>query len=89
MIFIPARFLQLDLPVQRQIGAVVDRLGVHRHDGRRVRVAGDGGLVFDGKPVVWECVDRLRKEVAPNFFAISVECNWTAGMVIALACRDG
>lgn len=27
--------------------------------------AGEGGLVFDGKPVCWECVDRLRSD-KPN-----------------------
>ncbi len=29
--------------------------------------AGEGGLVFDGKPVCWECTERLRKDRANGY----------------------
>ena len=29
--------------------------------------AGEGGLVFDGKPALWECTERLRKDKANGY----------------------
>lgn len=29
--------------------------------------AGEGGLVFDGKPVCWECTERLRSDKANGY----------------------
>lgn len=34
---------------------------------RQLTGAGQGGLVFDGKPVCWECVDRLRSDKANGY----------------------
>lgn len=34
---------------------------------RQLTGAGAGGLVFDGKPVCWECVGRLRSDKANGY----------------------
>ena len=49
-----------------------DRVTVYR-DGRllfephQLTGAGQGGLVFDGRPARWECVDKLKNDKANGY----------------------
>ena len=50
-----------------------DRVTVYR-DGRLLferfcygEAAGQGGLVFDGRPARWECVDKLKNDKANGY----------------------